>query len=858
MRFLRYLLFFLSITATIIPQIRFKHYPGYNVSKSQIAELENSSSRETIVLNGQWQVYSEKDKERNRSSVMVPSVYDGQDELVFEKKFTLSQQLLDRKLFQLNFLGVSYSADISVNNSVIYRHTGGGFPFSILLPKDLLKPGNDANTLRIHIIPRGDERNTIPLSHGFLFPSEYAGIFRDVYITILPNVAIQRYAISTEWAAAGRARLHVGANIINRSFSKTDSVESTGYELKISAIPVGGGGEAVVTQNFDVRRGKEKDVQLSFDIASPALWTPETPSLYRVKIEVFTGGTLVDEITRQFAVNQVKVTSAGFFLNNLPFAVKGVTYVPAFETYGVMMTYEQMRQDILLIKETGFNTVRFTKALPHPYMLQLCAQYGLLAFIDMPIEHVPPSLLIDNLFFNSARNFYNQCLSAFINESAVAGIGLGAGFSGNDDGDLYFLAQMGDIIHQRSKKLTYAGFIPMTVGNEVQGVDFYGVESIGKEVPEITDALKAMESKVGKGKTFIMGAGYWANEESSNGYANPNTYEAQAKFFNDILDYTDEKQVPAVFLHTMFDYRTGYTSIIGKYNKNDLLLVGIASENRATERTAYKLVYAALHNLQKITVPIGVKKDKSPFVFIIFGLGLSLLIGVLINSGRKFREDAMRALVRPYNFFADVRDLRIFSAAQSLLLGGLVSAVLALLTESYLYFLRQNEIVEKVVLATTSDTLIQLVSFLAWNPTPALFILMVCFFVLLMIIAGVVRVGATGVINKVYYSSSFYVVVWAFIPVLLLTPVGIVLYRILVPQTANVYIYALTVLFTCWLFMRVLKGAYVIYDTTAVRVYVFGIAFVLIIVGTLAAYLQYYYIAVDFILHAIREFRLGL
>ncbi|MBI2419075.1 MAG: hypothetical protein HYV28_14480 [Ignavibacteriales bacterium] len=859
MKFIRFLLFILIITTTIIPQIRFKHYPGYSVSQAQIKELEGSQLRETMLLNGKWQVYSEKDKERNKSSVMVPSVYDGQDELVFEKKFTLSKELLDRKLFQLNFLGVNYSADISVNNSVIFRHTGGAFPFSIMLPKDLLKPGADANALRIHIIPRGDERNTIPLSHGYLFPSEFAGIFRDVYITMLPNVAVQRYTVTTEAAMPGRAKLHVEANILNRSFSSLDSAVSTGYELRVSAIPFNSNASEVVsTLSFDVRKGKEKDIQLNMEIASPSLWTPDAPSLYKIKLEILHNGTIIDDVYKNTAVYQLKGTPGGLSLNNQPFALRGVTYVPAFESYGVMMTYEQMRQDMLLIKETGFNTVRFTKAVPHPYMLQLCAQYGLIAFIDMPIEHVPASLLSDNLFFNNAKNFYNQCVSAYGNESAVAAIGLGSGFSGVDEGDIFFITQMSEIIHQRSKKMTYEGFLPQTITTEVPGVDLYGVETIGVEITDLVTVYARMEAKVGRGKTFLMGAGYWANEESSNGYANPNTFEAQAKFFNDILDYADEKQMPAVFLHTMFDYRTDYTSMVGKYNDKNLLLLGIASEERGTDRTAYKLVYAALHNLQKITVPIGVKKDKSPFVFILFGLGLALLIGVLINSGRKFREDAVRALVRPYNFFADVRDLRIFSAVQSLVLGALVSSVLALLTESYIYFFRQNETVEKLALATTSDTLMGLLSFLAWNPTPALLILTCVFFIMLAIIAGLIRVAATGVINKVYYSSSFYVVVWAFIPVLLLTPFGIVLYRILVPQTANAYIYGASILFTAWIAMRVLKGAYVIYDTTAARVYIFGFAIILLFLGTISAYLQYYYMALDFVFHAFREFRLGL
>ena len=115
----------------------------------------------------------------------------------------------------------------------------------------------------------------------------------------------------------------------------------------------------------------------------------------------------------------------------------------------------------------------------------------------------------------------------------------------------------------------------------------------------------------------------------------------------------------------MFDYRGDFTSIIGGYNKENLYKLGFLVKNRETDRLSYKVISAMLHNSENVTIPIGSKKDDAPMVFIVFGILLAILIGILVNSGRKFREDASRALLRPYNFYADVRDQRIISGYHS-------------------------------------------------------------------------------------------------------------------------------------------------------------------------------------------------
>ena len=69
--------------------------------------------------------------------------------------------------------------------------------------------------------------------------------------------------------------------------------------------------------------------------------------------------------------------------------MNGVTYVPSSLDYGNMSDYDLMDKDIRMIKELGFNTIRFSNSVPNPYFLNLCEKYGLVVFIELPLSSVP-------------------------------------------------------------------------------------------------------------------------------------------------------------------------------------------------------------------------------------------------------------------------------------------------------------------------------------------------------------------------------------------------------------------------------------------------------------------------------------
>jgi beta-galactosidase len=227
-------------------------------------------------------------------------------------------------------------------------------------------------------------------------------------------------------------------------------------------------------------------------------------------------------------------------------------------------------------------------------------------------------------------------------------------------------------------------------------------------------------------------------------------------------------------------------------------------------------------------------------IFIVFGIVLALILGGLVNSGRKFREDSSRALLRPYNFFADVRDQRLISGFQSNVLVILVSAISGLLISNLLFYFKGNLIFERCILAFGSHGMLKTFNYLAWRPLLSIIWLSVASFFILIAITLLIKGGSFFVRNRVYYSSAYFTVIWSFLPLLLLIPLGIILYRVLSADIANLYIYLALIIFSIWIFYRLMQGIYVIFDVNSGSVYFYSL---LLIAVVFTAFIVYYEIS---------------
>ena len=127
---------------------------------------------------------------------------------------------------------------------------------------------------------------------------------------------------------------------------------------------------------------------------------------------------------------------------------------------------------------------------------------------------------------------------------------------------------------------------------------------------------------------------------------------------------------------------------------------------------------------------------------------------------------------------------------------------------------------------------------------------------LIILVVIVIKFGSLFVKNRVYISGIYFSVVWALLPLVLLIPVGIILYRALDAEVANTYIYLGMVLFALWVFYRLMKGIYVIYDVNPGRVYFYSIMIVLIFICVFIFYFDIKNSFIDYMMLTFKQYNI--
>ncbi len=837
-------------------QVVFKEYPDYQIRSSDYIFFDVTETRSIIPLNGKWLVHPSDDEKAPKVTVGVPSIFEGGEELIFEKTFSLTPDQISKKVLELVFFCINYTADISVNNIIIYRHGGGEYPFKFELPRDILRSEKE-NLLSVRLKYKLDSKNSVPLKQRFLYPKNNGGIVSDVFIHLRPDIFISKSNINSKLSPDyKKAEINVESVIRSTVIKKAVDPEITPVEYRLSVSVANSNGETIQEfspSTFTLEPGRDISVNQVYNIDSPVLWSSENPESYLLEFKVFLSDSLLDVTYNSISFYEFKSTSGSFLMNGKEFTLKGATYFPSNNIYGKLLPYDQMEYDITLIKDAGFNSVRFAKCVPHPYYLKLCEQYGLLAFIELPINGVPPGIAQDQSFQNRCKEFLFNYVNFYSEYSSVAALGIGGGFMPEIESHASLISILAGSVKEKTDLITYASFSDINL-KEIENLDIYGLEFLNQDINDMDENFKRLQNDLGAGRIFISEAGYTVNAGSSDGYVNDYSFEAQAKFFEQLLTYADKNYCAGYFLNTLADYRGDYASLLSGYNEENLYMLGLLDENRGNNRITYKVVNARLNNLQKVTIPIGSKKEDAPMGFIIFGLVLAIFMGILVNSGRKFREDASRALLRPYNFFADIRDQRIISAYQTTLLGIIIAAVLALVESNILFYLKTSLLFEKLLLSFASPAIIKVASYLVWHPLMSLVWLTIFNVVLIIILSIIIKTASLSVRTKVYINGVYFTVIWSLLPVVLLIPVGIILYRVLRADVANVYIYTGLVLIFIWILYRLMKGVYVLFDANPATVYFYCILILLIVSGGVLFYFELESSTVQYLLFTLKQF----
>lgn len=263
----------------------------------------------------------------------------------------------------LSFDGVYMNATVWCNGVSLGDHPYGytGFRFD-LTPH--LRFGASPNTVAVRVDASG---RTSRWFSG-------AGISRHVWLTRTGpwRVAPLGVFVSTPVVTAAQATVRVRTDL------EMDA-EPGGTVTLVSEV-VDGQGRVVAADRRACAAvvGAQTPAQ-DLTVAAPALWSPDTPALYRVVSTLRVAGRVADRVETPFGIRRVEIDAvAGFRLNGQPLKLRGGCVHHDNGCLGACAFERADARRVELLKASGYNAIRTSHNPPSPAFLDACDRVGML------------------------------------------------------------------------------------------------------------------------------------------------------------------------------------------------------------------------------------------------------------------------------------------------------------------------------------------------------------------------------------------------------------------------------------------------------------------------------------------------
>ena len=316
------------------------------------------------------------------------------DVVWYARAFRDVREDVDERLL-LHFGAVDYRTTVWVNGHVVAEHEGGHTPFSADV-SDVL--GADDNVVVVRAedplddlgIPRGKQYWREQSER--IFYTATTGIWQSVWLEPVARRRISDLVITPDFDAGAvdltvdtvgavpgdvlRVLVTIGDVVL-----ADDHVRVTGARLQrtISVVPPPGhqGGHVADAQGM-------------------AVWSPEHPHLHDVRLELGPAeGTPSDTVASYFGMRKIDVRGDRVLLNGRPYEQRLVLDQGYFPGGNLTAARDDdLRSDIVLAKQLGFNGARKHQKIEDPRWLYWADRLGFLVWEEMPsaYTHSPATL----------------------------------------------------------------------------------------------------------------------------------------------------------------------------------------------------------------------------------------------------------------------------------------------------------------------------------------------------------------------------------------------------------------------------------------------------------------------------------
>ena len=379
-------------------------------------------------LNGLWD-YAITDR-----NAALPADYDGKILVPFAVQSALSgvkkevdqfDRLWYRRTFEipdgwdyerlkLNFGAVDWEAEVWINGRYVGEHRGGYVPFSFDITGALNPDGPQEIIVGVwDPVDEGyNSRGKQVHEPGGIWYTAVSGIWQTVWLEpvagqyaeqlrMTPDIDRSAVEIETKLGSYDSAQLRF-------------RVLDDGTQVSAGRVNAAGGLASI-----------------TLDVPDVKLWTPDSPHLYDLVLQVVQNGEVVDEVESYFGMRKISLGKdengiTRIMLNNefvFQYGFLDQGYWP--DGLYTAPTDEALRYDIEVTKEMGFNMARKHVKVEPARWYYWADKLGLLVWQDMPNggeEHILQHEPDEERVAQSSRQFdkeYLAMIDAFYNHPSI-------------------------------------------------------------------------------------------------------------------------------------------------------------------------------------------------------------------------------------------------------------------------------------------------------------------------------------------------------------------------------------------------------------------------------------------------------